>query len=299
MLLNNIMDSIGNTPVVELKSYARPGIKVYAKLEGNNPGGSIKDRTAKYLIEAAEREGHLTDSRIILEATSGNTGIALAMIAAIKGYKFTAVVPESASIERIKLLKAYGAEVVLTDGAKGTNGAIDVARKMLEDDDRYYMPDQFSNPANPQAHFETTAKEIIEDVPNITAFVAGIGTGGTLTGAGRRLKSFNSGIDIIGVEPLPQTRIEGLRNMEKYKPPIYDDSIINYKLSASDYEALRLARELYVKEGLTAGISCGAALWGTLQYSRRLESGNIVVIFPDRGDKYFSTKLFDLNKETA
>ncbi len=292
MFFTNIIETIGNTPVTELKTYGRPGIRIYAKLEGNNPGGSVKDRTAKYLIEAAEKEGHLQIGRIILEATSGNTGIALAMIAAIKGYGFVAVMPENASEERVKLLKAYGAEIILTDGEKGTNGAIEVARKMVDRDQRYYMPDQFTNPANPQAHFETTGREIIEDIPDVTALVAGVGTGGTITGTARRLKLHNPKIDIIGVEPPPQTRIQGLRNMEAYKPPIYDDSLLDFKLDVPDDEAFILARELFVREGLTAGISCGAALWGALQYSRMVESGNIVVIFPDRGDKYFSTELF-------
>ncbi|MFZ5649281.1 MAG: PLP-dependent cysteine synthase family protein [Bacillota bacterium] len=292
MLYGNVIDTIGNTPVTELKTYGRPGVKIFAKLEGTNPGGSVKDRTAKYLIEAAEREGSLKEGKVILEATSGNTGIALAMIAALKGYSFTAVMPDNASVERIKLLRAHGAEVVLTDGAQGTNGAIEVAWKMREEDDRYFMPDQFSNPANPLAHYETTGKEIIEDLPGVTAFVAGVGTGGTLTGAGKRLKEFNPGIHIVGVEPGPQSRIQGLRNMQAYKPPIYDDSIIDYKLDVPDDEAFSLARELYVREGLSVGISCGAALWGAIQYSNIVGSGNIVVLFPDRGDKYFSTELF-------
>ncbi|MFZ5645990.1 MAG: PLP-dependent cysteine synthase family protein [Bacillota bacterium] len=293
MLFRNVIDSIGSTPVTELKTYGRPGVKIYAKLEGTNPGGSVKDRTAKYLIESAEKEGRLTEGKVILEATSGNTGIALAMISAMKGYSFVAVMPENASVERIKLLRAHGAEVILTDGAKGTNGAIEVARRMIDEDERYFMPDQFSNPANPRAHYETTGKEIIEDVPDVTAFVAGVGTGGTLTGAGKRLKEYSPGIHIVGVEPGPQSRIQGLRNMQAYKPPIYDDSIIDYKLDVPDDEAFRLARELFVREGLSVGISCGAALWGAIRYSDIAGSGNIVVIFPDRGDKYFSTELFE------
>ncbi|MFZ5642171.1 MAG: PLP-dependent cysteine synthase family protein [Bacillota bacterium] len=292
MIFTNIIDTIGSTPVVELKNYSSSDVKIYAKLEGNNPGGSVKDRTAKYLIEEAERSGQLKNGKVIIEATSGNTGIALAMISSIKGYGFVAVMPENASEERVKLLKAYGAEVVLTDGDKGTNGAIEVARKMVAEDDRYYMPDQFSNPANPRAHYETTGREIAEDIPDITAFVAGVGTGGTLTGAGKRLKSYNPGIHIVGVEPVPNTRIQGLRNMEAYKPPIYDDSILDYKLDVPDDEAFSLARELYVKEGLTAGISCGAALWGAIRYGEIAGKGKIVAIFPDRGDKYFSTELF-------
>lgn len=293
MLFNSIIDTIGHTPVTELKSYEKPGIKMYAKLEGNNPGGSVKDRTAKYLIEKAEREGRLSGNKVILEATSGNTGIALAMIAALKGYKFVAVMPENASIERIKLLRSFGAKVVLTEGDKGTNGAIEVAREMAGNDCKYFMPDQFSNPANPLAHYETTGREIIEDVPDVTALVAGVGTGGTLSGAGKRLKEYNAGIVLVGVEPSPQTKIQGLRNMEAYKPPVFNQDILDYIFSVPDGEAFRLARELYLKEGISGGISCGAALWGALEYSKNIKSGNIVMIFPDRGDKYFSTELFD------
>lgn len=292
MLFGKIMDAIGGTPVVQLKTYGGSGLRIFAKLEGNNPGGSVKDRTAKYLIETAEKKGSLQAGKVILEATSGNTGIALAMIAAVKGYKFVAVMPENASEERVKLLKAYGAEVILTEAGKGTNGSIEVARKMAMENDNFYMPDQFANPANPLAHFETTGREIIEDVPEITAFVAGVGTGGTLTGAGKRLKEYNKNIHIVGVEPSPGTRIQGLRNMKAYKPPIYNDAIIDYKLDVPDDEAFRLARDLFTREGITAGISCGAALWGALRYSEMVDSGNIVVIFPDRGDKYFSTELF-------
>ncbi|MFZ5596311.1 MAG: PLP-dependent cysteine synthase family protein [Bacillota bacterium] len=296
MLYGNIIDTIGNTPVVELKTYGRPGVRLYAKLEGCNPGGSVKDRTARYLIDAAEKEGHLVAGKVIIEATSGNTGIALAMISALKGYRFVAVMPENASEERVKLLRAYGARVILTDANKGTNGAIEVAREMVKKDSRYFMPDQFSNPANPRAHYETTGTEIINDLPSVTAFVAGVGTGGTLTGAGKRLKEYNPGIDIIAVEPVPLTRIQGLRNMEAYKPPVYDDSIIDYKLDIPDEEAFKLARELYVTEGLAVGISCGAALWGAIEYSKGIKEGNIVMIFPDRGDKYFSTDLFEKAK---
>ncbi len=293
MPFGNVFETIGNTPLAELRSYGRPGVRIYAKLEGNNPGGSVKDRTAKYLIEAAEKEGLLGKGRVILEATSGNTGIALAMIAAAKGYRFTAVMPENASLERVKLLRAFGAEVILTDGEKGTNGAIETAVRMAREDGRYYMPDQFSNPANPQAHYETTGREIVEDLPEVTALVAGVGTGGTITGAARRLKDHNPGIHVVAVEPPPQTRIQGLRNMEAFKPPVYDESVIDCKLSVPDTEAFRLARELYVREGIAAGISCGAALWGAIQYGKGIEKGNIVVIFPDRGDRYISTELFD------
>lgn len=294
MNYDNLIALIGNTPLIELKTYRKKAIRFFAKLEGNNPGGSVKDRTAKYLIENAEKNGQLKKRKIILEATSGNTGIALAMIAATKGYKFTAVMPDNSSVERIKTLKAFGAEVILTPGEKGTNGAIQFAREMASKFDRYYMPDQFSNPANPQAHFESTGKEIIQDLPDVTALVAGIGTGGTLTGAGKRLKLYNSKIDIIAVEPPSKTRIQGLRNMDEYKPSVYDDLIIDRKLNVADEDAFRLARELYMKEGLAVGISCGAALWGALCYSNTIRRGNIAIIFPDRGERYFSTELFEV-----
>ena len=293
MLFKNIFETIGNTPLTELKSFGRPGVKIYAKLEGNNPGGSVKDRTAKYLIESAESEGVLGGGRVILEATSGNTGIALAMISAARGYPFTAVMPANVSLERIKLLRAFGADLVLTDGDKGTNGAIGIALKMVQENDKYYMPDQFSNPANPRAHYETTGKEIIRDLPQVTALVAGIGTGGTITGAGRRLKEYNPDIDVVAVEPMPKTKIQGLRNMEDYKPLVYNQKMIDLKLSVQDDKAFHLARELYLREGVLAGISCGAALWGAIQYSQNLDCGNIVVILPDRGDRYISTELFD------
>lgn len=292
MFFKNIIDTIGGTPVVELKYYEKPGVKIYAKLEGGNPGGSIKDRTARYLIEAAERDGQLDKDRVVIEATSGNTGIALAMMATLRGYRFTAVMPDGASVERIKLLRAFGAEVILTEGDRGTNGSIEVARELCRKDSRYFMPDQFANPANPLAHYETTGREIIEDVPGVSALVAGVGTGGTITGTGRRLKEYNPEIEVVGVEPFPRTLIQGLRNMEDYKPPVFDETLLDHKFYVPDDEAFRLARELYLREGLAVGISCGAALWGALKYSEKIESGKIVVIFPDRGDRYASTELF-------
>ncbi len=291
---HNILDTIGNTPTVELKNFSpKTGVKIFAKLEGGNPGGSIKDRVALKMINDALKKGLLSKDKILLEATSGNTGIALAMITAVLGYQFTAVMPNNVSMERIKLLKSFGAGVILTDGSKGTNGAIKVAMEMVEESsERYVMLDQFTNPANVMAHYETTGPEIIADVPAITAFTAGMGTGGTLTGVGRRLKEYNPSIKIIGVEPPPNTKLQGLRNMEAYSPPVFDQSILDLKLQAPDDESFELARKLYTLEGISAGISSGAALWGAIEYGKTAGEGVIVTIFPDRGDKYISTELF-------
>lgn len=290
---SNVIDTIGNTPVVDISEFSpNPRVKIWAKLEGENPGGSVKDRTAMYLFMQAEQEGVLTRERVLLEPTSGNTGIALAMIAAIKGYPFVAVMPENVSVERRKLLTAFGAEVVLTPGSKGTNGSIEVARQMVKDDPVYYMFDQFENKANPRAHYETTGAEILADVPEITAFVAGVGTGGTISGVARRLKEYNKSIRVIGLEPVRDSGVQGLRNMEDYKPPVYDESLLDDKMIIPDDDAFRLARELFKKAGISVGISSGAALWGAIEYARTVDEGTIVTIFPDRGDKYMSTKLF-------
>lgn len=295
MRYNNILDTIGNTPTVELKTFnPKPGVRIFAKLEGGNPGGSIKDRIALKMVKDAVEKGILSKDRILIEATSGNTGIALAMICSILGYRFVAVMPDNVSVERTKILKSYGAEIVLTEGARGTNGAIEVASEMVErHGDTYLMLDQFKNPANILAHYETTGAEIINDIPEITAFAAGMGTGGTLTGVGRRLKEYNPGIKIIGVEPPPNTRLQGLRNMKDYVPPVFEPGILDLRLPAPEDESFELARKLYIAEGISAGISTGAALWGALEFSKTVSEGFIVTIFPDRGDKYLSTELFD------
>lgn len=290
-----ILKTIGNTPLVELKRYeSSPKVKIFAKLEGGNPGGSIKDRIALFMINEALKKGLLSHDKTIIEPTSGNTGIGLAMISSIKGYKFTAVMPESVSIERRKLLSAFGADLVLTDGSKGTNYAIEVTRQMVTDNsNRYTFLDQFSNPANVNAHYETTGKEIILDLPEITHFVAGMGTGGTLMGVGKRLKEFNSQIQIIGLEPKAISTIQGLRNMTAYTPAIFDQNKLDKTIPIeADASAFELAKDLYRKEGISVGISSGAALWGAIQVAKSLKTGNVVTIFPDRGDKYLSTSLF-------
>lgn len=294
MRYSSILDTIGNTPAVELKTFSpKPGVKIYAKLEGGNPGGSIKDRVALQMILDAQERGLLSKDKVLIEATSGNTGIAMAMISGILGYKFVAVMPDNVSVERRKLLRSYGAEITLTDGAKGTNGAIRVAEEMVkESDGQYLMLDQFNNPANVLAHYQHTGAEIIADLPEVTAFVAGMGTGGTLTGVGRRLKEYNPAIRVVGVEPPPVNKLQGLRNMQDYSPPVFDPAVLDFRLTAPDDESFTLARRLSLREGISAGISSGAALWGALEYGKTVEEGVIVTIFPDRGDKYVSTELF-------
>jgi len=290
-----ILQTIGNTSTVELKRYSlNSKVKILAKLEGSNPGGSIKDRIAFYMINDAMEKGLLDRNKKIIEATSGNTGIGLAMISAILGYKFVAVMPESVSLERRKLLTAYGAEIILTDGLKGTNYAIEIAKKMVsESSQQYVMLDQFNNQANVLAHYETTGVEIVRDIPTITHFVAGMGTGGTLMGVGKRLKEFNNKIQIIGIEPMPGSKIQGLRNMAAYNPPIYEESKLDNKLVIkNDDFAFELASDLFKKEGISVGISSGAALWGAIEIAKTIKRGTIVTIFPDRGDRYVSTSLF-------
>ena len=275
--------------MIELSRYSPSSkIKILAKLEGSNPGGSIKDRIVLYMIKDAENKELIKSNTTIIEPTSGNTGIGLAMISAFKKYKFTAIMPESVSIERRKIIQKYGAEIILTDGAKGTNYAIEFAHNLIQNDRKYLMIDQFNNPANVLAHYQTTGIEIINQVPGITHFVAGMGTGGTLMGVGKRLKEFNKNIKIIGVEPFPGSKIQGLRNMKGYVPSIYDVSKLNSKLDIKDENAFELMNDLFKNEGLSVGISSGAALWGAIEVAKKIKSGIIVTIFPDRGDRYLS-----------
>lgn len=295
MKYKNILDNIGNTPIIKIQKLSpNPKVNIYAKLEGNNPSGSVKDRIARYIIEKAERDGLLKKGKILLEATSGNTGISLAMIATLKGYKFIAVMPEDVGDERIKLLKIYGADVILTSAEKGMNGAVKVAKNILERNKKYIMLDQFNNSANILAHYETTAEEIIQDLPKIDFFVAGMGTGGTLMGVGKKLKQFNSEIKIIGVEPLEiKSKIQGLRNMKTYTPSIFDKSKLDEIIKIVNKDAYFTSKALFTKEGISAGVSSGAAMWAAIQTAKKLKKGNILVLFPDKGDKYFGTKLFN------
>ncbi|MEK6538815.1 MAG: cysteine synthase family protein [Nitrospirota bacterium] len=295
MLYKSLIDTIGNTPLVEINNLnPNKNVKIYAKLEGFNPTGSVKDRIAKYMIESAEKEGILSEDKILLEPTSGNTGISLGMIARIKGYKLVAVMPESMSVERREILKAFGVEIVLSPGDEGTNGAIRVAKKMVEENNNYIMLDQYSNPNNPDAHYYTTAVEILRDVQEpIDYFVAGLGTGGTLMGAGKRLKEHNPKTQIIAVQPYPKSGLQGLRSLlDGYVPPILDLEKLDCCEFAKDEDAFLMVKELADKEGIFAGISSGAIMHHVLKIARKMEKGVIVTLFPDGGWKYVSERLW-------
>lgn len=291
-----VLDAIGNTPLIEIGNLnPYPGIRIFAKFEGSNPGGSIKDRIALYMIHAAEKSGELTREKVIMEPTSGNTGIALAMIGAAKGYRVKLVVPGCVSVERRRIIEAFGAEVEITPPEEGTDGAIRRARELArENPGLYYMPDQFSNPANILAHYETTGPEIYRQLGGkIDWFVAGMGTTGTLMGVGRYLKEKIPGIRIAGVEPEPGHAIQGLKNMEEaIVPSIYDEGLLDRKIRIGDEPAYLMARQIAIREGIFTGMSSGAALAGALQVGESMGTGTIVTIFPDRGDRYLSTTLF-------
>lgn len=290
----DILDTIGGTPMVEIDRMSpKREVRIFAKLEGQNPTGSLKDRIAKYMIERAEAEGKLTPDKTILEATSGNTGISLAFIARRKGYKIKVVMPENVSHERTELLQAYGAEIVYSDGALGTNGAILVAQEMAANDDSYFMPYQYGNEANPLAHYETTGVEIIEDCPDVDVFVAGLGTGGTLMGVGRRLREYNPDIKVVAVVPHPDDVIQGLRSLEDgFIPPILDLSLLDSRIMVESKDAFRVARELMEKEGIFAGISSGSVVYCAQRLAQRMDKGNIVCLLADGGWKYLSTSLW-------
>ncbi|MBN2619714.1 cysteine synthase family protein [candidate division WOR-3 bacterium] len=292
----SVLTCIGNTPLVEITSFGlKKGIRLYGKYEGCNPGGSIKDRTALFMIQSAEEESALTDDKIILEPTSGNTGISLAMIGAAKGYKVTLVMPACVSTERLHTLEAFGAEVILTHAAGGTDGAILEAHKIMEENPSiYYMPNQFKNKDNIRAHYMTTAPEISAQTDkNIDVIVAGMGTTGTLMGISRYFREHSSGVRVIGIEPQPGHSIQGLKNMdESIVPAIYDPSMLDGKLLVEDGEAFDVTRQLVTREGIFVGMSSGAAVAGAIKVAQSMDSGIIVAILPDRGDRYLSTTLF-------
>ena len=291
-----VLECIGNTPLVKLEAVnGVPGVTVLAKLEGNNPGGSVKDRIAYYMIKEAEAAGLIKKGDTILEATSGNTGIGLAMVGAAKGYRVKLVMPECVSLERRKVLEAFGAELVLSPGKEGTDGAIKRAHKMMaESPGEYFMPNQFDNPANIKAHYETTGPEILAQTNGeIDVFVAGMGTTGTLMGVGKRLKEFSRKIKVVGVEPFLGHRVQGLKNMkESIVPKIYNEAALDEKINVGDDDAFDTTRMLALREGLFVGMSSGAAVCGALRIAERIGKGTIVVILPDRGDRYLSTALF-------
>lgn len=292
----SILDCIGNTPLAKLdKINPNPKVRILAKLEGNNPGGSVKDRIAYYMVQEAEKSGRLKNGATILEATSGNTGIGLAMVGTAKGYKVKLVMPECVSMERRKVLEAFGAELVLSPGNQGTDGAIRLCHKIYDEDNSgYFMPNQFDNEANIKAHYETTGREIYEQTKGeVTVFIAGMGTTGTLMGAGRRLKEYNSNIKILGIEPYLGHRIQGLKNMkESIVPKIFNPSALDEKVNVNDDDAFNTTRLLAMEEGLFVGMSSGAAMWAAIKQAKEMKEGTIVVILPDRGDRYLSTALF-------
>jgi cysteine synthase B len=267
-------------------------VRIFAKLEGQNPGGSLKDRIAHYMIKAAEESGELTHDRIILEATSGNTGIGLAMIGIVKGYKIKVVMPDNVSPERTQLLRAFGADIVYSEGARGTNGAIAMALRMVGEDRRYYMPFQFGNGNNPRAHYETTGPEILRDLPDLDVFVAGLGTGGTLTGVGRRLKEHNPNIRVIATLPPVGDLVQGLRSLEEgFVPPVLDESLLDGRIVVDSRTSSAAAQELLEKEGIFAGISSGAVLHTAQRVAEQMEKGKIVALLADGGWKYLSMPL--------
>jgi [CysO sulfur-carrier protein]-thiocarboxylate-dependent cysteine synthase len=297
--------TIGNTPMVELPSFSpRPGVRLWAKLEGANPTGSIKDRIALMMLDDAEANGDLTPGtdKIILEPTSGNTGIALAMLARRRGYRFLAVLPENVSEERRQLLALYGAGMEFTPAEQGSNGSIRRAQAMLaERRARFFMPYQYGNPANPRAHYETTAPEILRDLPGITHFVAGLGTGGTLTGTGRRLKEERPDIQVIAAEPHPGEGVQGLRSLDDgFVPPVLDPSVLDRKILVTSDDSLVLTRRVAEQEGLFVGISSGAVLHAALRVARSVEApAEIVCLFADGGWKYLSLGVWSTSLDEA
>lgn len=294
MYFKNTVDAIGHTPLVELSRLAPAGgARIFAKLEGQNPGGSasIKDRIAWYMVDRAEREGKLSPGKIIIEATSGNTGIALAWLGRQKGYKVVIVMPDNMSPERRRLIQLFGAELILTEGALGVNHSIAVARDLAAKDSRYYWPDQFSNEANPLAHYETTGKEILEDFPagqKVDALIVGLGTGGTIVGVTRRLEEKFPAMRVIGVEPPPNDTIQGLRCMAQYVPPVLDLRLLDERAVITSTLAEEGSRLLLQKEGIFAGVSSGAAAYRSMEVARQMGGGNIVTILADGGWKYLS-----------
>ena len=293
----SILSAIGNTPLVELTNLnsKKPDVRIFGKLEGTNPGGSIKDRPAYWMIKKAEEAGQLTPGKIILEPTSGNTGIALAMIGAAKGYPVKLCMPECVSTERQHILEALSAEVVLTHAKEGTDGAIRKAHQLHEaEPEKYYMPNQFTNENNVLAHYETTGPEILSQTNGrIDVFVAGMGTTGTLMGVYRFFKEKKPEVKIVGVEPPEGHAIQGLKNMkEAIVPEIYNPQMMDDKITIGDGEAFETTRLLAAKEGIFVGMSSGAAVAGALHIAEKMTSGTVVVILPDRGDRYLSTTLF-------
>lgn len=297
MISNNILETIGKTPLVRINNLSpNPNVNIFAKLEGFNPTGSIKDRIAVQMVEQAEKEGKLAKGKIIIEPTSGNTGIGLAIAGIVKGYEVVIVMSEAVSVERRKIIKSYGGTVILTPANEGTDGAIRLAHKMVnENPDKYFMPDQFSNAANYQAHYKTTATEIWEQTQgNIDYLVCALGTSGTIMGISKFLKQHKPEIKVVCAHPIKGHYIQGLKNMEEaIVPAIYDPSRIDVQIMVESEEAIATARRIIAKEGIFAGMSSGAAMLAAIKTAEMIEKGNIVVVFPDRAEKYLSTSMFE------
>ncbi|HOZ29285.1 MAG TPA: cysteine synthase [Bacteroidales bacterium] len=296
MINESILQTIGETPIIEINNLnPNPNTSIFVKVEGRNPTGSIKDRIALKILELAEAGGQLTKDKTIIEATSGNTGISLAMIGAIKGYKVEIVMSEAVSVERIKMIEAFGAKVVLTDAKYGTDGAIRKVRKIVEENPvKYFMTDQFSNKYNGVAHYKTTGEEIWKQTNGrIDYFVSAIGTSGTIMGVGKVLKEYNPNIQIVCAEPVEGHYIQGLKNMsEAIIPAIYDPDKIDIKIMVNTEDAFAMTRRIVKEEGIFCGMSSGAAMYAAVEIAKSINSGRIVTIFPDRGEKYLSTDLF-------
>jgi cysteine synthase B len=299
----DITAAIGHTPLVEIPRMSpNPNVRIFAKLEMANPTGSVKDRVAKYLIEDLERRGVLGPDSIILEPTSGNTGIALAMIGRRKGYRVALVMPDNVTNERRQMAALYGAEIIDSPGHTGSNGAIALAKHLVSKDPRFVMPYQYGNDANPRAHEETTGPEILADCPEIDVFVAGLGTGGTLMGVGRCLRRAKPGVRIVAAEPQPGEDVQGLRSLEEgFVPEILDPSLLDAKLLVSNRDAIAALRELVFREGIFGGPSCGAVLVAAARVAREMDAGTIVALLPDGGWKYLSAGTFsrDLDEMEA
>ena len=291
----SLLELVGSTPLVELPRLSpKPGVKLYAKLEGQNPSGSIKDRVARSMIEAAEASGELEPGRPLLEPTSGNTGIALALIAKLKGYPLTCVLPENATEERVRLLRLYGAELVRSPGYEGSNGAVRVALELAEREPRYFMPFQYANEANPRAHYEGTGAEIAEALDRVDVLVAGLGTGGTLMGTGERLRESFPDVVVAAAEPLPGDPVMGLRSLEDgYVPPILDVAKLDRKVLVSNAESVAALRVLLGREGVFGGVSAGAVVHVGCMLAEELEAGVVVCVLADAGWKYLSADFWD------
>lgn len=300
--LDDLTLAVGNTPLVRVdKLSPKPGVHLWAKLDGFNPTGSVKDRIAVAMVQDAEAKGEITPGDTLLEPSSGNTGIALAMVARLRGYRCSVVMPENVSPERAQLLRIYGADIILSPAAQGSNGAVRLARKLVEDEpDRYRMLFQYENPLNPLAHYRTTGPEILNDLPEIDAFVAGLGTGGTLTGTGRYLKEHKEGVRVVAVEPPAGELVQGLRSLEEgYVPPVFDPSVLDGKILVRNRESLVWLRRLAEEEAIFAGISSGASICGAVKVAERMESGNVVAFLPEGGWKYLSTGAWTDDLDTV